>query len=37
MINDTKKANADLRPIAEVDIPEGSEIFCVPVPDDWGL
>ena len=30
-------ANADLRPIADVDIPEGSEIFCVPVPSDWGL
>ena len=30
-------ANADLRPIADVDIPEGAEIFCVPVPQDWGL
>jgi len=30
-------ANADLRPIADVDIPEGAEIFCVPVPSDWGL
>lgn len=30
-------ANADLRPIADVDIPEGAEIFCVPVPDGWGL
>lgn len=30
-------ANADLRPIADVDIPESSEIFCVPVPDGWGL
>ena len=27
--------NADLRPIADVDIPEGAEIFCVPVPDSW--
>lgn len=27
--------NADLRPIADVDIPEGAEIFCVPVPDNW--
>ena len=30
-------ANADLRPIADVDIPEGAEIFCVPVHDQWGL
>lgn len=30
-------ANADLRPIADVDIPEGAEIFCVPVPENWGL
>lgn len=30
-------AKADLRPIADVDMPEGAEIFCVPVADDWGL
>lgn len=35
MIENTKKA--DLRKIADVQIPEGAEIFCVPVPDDWGL
>lgn len=29
--------NADLRPIADVDIPEGAEIFCVPVSENWGL
>jgi hypothetical protein len=28
---------ADLRQIADVDIPEGSEIFCVPVHESWGL
>jgi hypothetical protein len=28
---------ADLRPIADVDIPEGSEIFCIPVHESWGL
>lgn len=28
---------ADLRPIADVDIPEGAEIFCVPVHDTWGV
>jgi hypothetical protein len=35
MIANTKKA--DLRPCTDVDIPEGAEIFCVPVADDWGL
>jgi hypothetical protein len=30
-------AQADLRPIADVDMPEGAEIFCVPVHDQWGL
>jgi hypothetical protein len=37
MIDSPKKAKADLRPVADVDIPEGAEIFCVPVPEDWGL
>jgi hypothetical protein len=37
MVADPKKAKADLRKIADVDIPEGAEVFCVPVPDDWGL
>ena len=37
MIADTKKAKADLRMIADVDIPEGAEVFCVPVPDGWGM
>ena len=35
MIANTKKA--DLRKIDDVEIPEGAEIFCVPVADDWGL
>lgn len=29
-------ADADLRPIADVDLPAGAEVFCVPVADDWG-
>lgn len=37
MVDNPKKAEADLRRMADVDIPEGSEIFCVPVPDDWGV
>ena len=28
---------ADLRPISDVDMPDGAEIFCVPVHDQWGL
>jgi hypothetical protein len=28
---------ADLRQIADVDLPEAAEIFCIPVADDWGL
>jgi hypothetical protein len=28
---------ADIRPIDDVDMPEGAEIFCVPVVDTWGL
>ena len=35
VIEDAK--NADIRKIADVDIPEGAEIFSVPVPDHWGL
>ena len=35
MIEHTEKA--DLRKIADVDIPEGAEVFCVPVSDNWGL
>ena len=30
-------SNADIRPMADVDIPGGAEIFCVPVSSDWGL
>lgn len=37
MVQNPKKANADLRKIADVDIPEGAEVFCVPVADDWGI
>ena len=35
IVTDTSKA--DLRPIADVDIPQESEIFCVPVSESWGL
>ena len=36
MIDNPKKAKADLRPVADVEIPAASEIFCVPVHDNWG-
>lgn len=28
---------ADIRSISNVEIPEGSEIFCIPVQENWGL
>jgi hypothetical protein len=37
MIDNPEGANADLRFIADVDLPAGAEVFCVPVPDGWGL
>jgi len=37
MIEDPKKAKADLRPVADVDVPAGAEIFAVQVSDDWGI
>jgi hypothetical protein len=35
VIEDPSKA--DIRIIADVDIPNGAEIFCVPVHEQWGL
>lgn len=35
IIENTSKA--DLRKIADVDIPEDSEIFSVPVHESWGM
>jgi hypothetical protein len=32
-----KDKNATLYPMNDLDFPKESEIFCVPVPDDWGL
>ena len=37
MIRDPKNKKVTLKPITDVDIPEGAEIFCVPVCEDWGL
>ena len=35
VIEDPSKA--DIRPIADLDIPTASEIFRIPVPTGWGL
>jgi len=35
VIEDPSKA--DIRSMADVDMPEGAEIFSVPVHDQWGL
>ncbi len=37
LIEDPKGASADLRKIADVDLPADAELFRVPVPRDWGL
>lgn len=37
MIAEPKSPKVDLRQVADVDIPESAEIFCIPVADDWGL
>ena len=35
VIKDPKQA--DIRPMADIEIPAMSEIFLVPVDDDWGM
>lgn len=37
VVDNPKKAKADIRPIADVDMPEDAELFAIPVPDSWGL
>jgi hypothetical protein len=38
MIADPKSSKVTLKPMPNgVDMPEGAEIFCVPVEDNWGL
>lgn len=37
MVADPKKAKADLRPVADVDIPKDAEVFRVGVGESWGL
>lgn len=38
VIANPKSSKVTLKPIPNgVDLPEGAEIFCVPVDDQWGL
>lgn len=37
MIQNPKSNKVTLKPLADVDMPESSEIFCIPVKDDWGM
>lgn len=37
MIASPKSSKVMLKPITDVDIPSGAEVFRVPVADDWGL
>lgn len=38
VVADPKKAGADIRPLStRVDVPEGAEVFRLPVDDNWGL
>ncbi len=38
VIANPKSTKVTIKPMPNsVDIPEGAEIFCVPVSDDWGL
>lgn len=38
VIANPKSEKVIIKPLSNVvDIPEGAEIFCIPVDDDWGL
>ena len=37
MIATPKSSKVTLKPLADVDLPKGSELFAIPVPNDWGL
>ena len=37
VIKNPKSNKVTLRPLADVDMPADSEIFAIPVPDDWGM
>lgn len=38
VVSQPKSSDVQLKPLPTgVDIPEGAEVFCIPVADDWGL
>ena len=37
VVKDPVGSKADIRPILDLDVPAGSEVFSIPVEDDWGL
>jgi hypothetical protein len=37
VIADPTNKKVNIKPIADIDLPSGAEIFCVPVHDSWGL
>jgi len=37
MLKNPKGKEVDIRPIDDVDIPAGAEVFRIPVSDDWGI
>ena len=37
MIANPKSSKVTLKPLADVDMPASSEIFAIPVVDEWGL
>jgi len=37
VVKDPVGSKADIRPILDLDVPAGSEVFSIPVADDWGL
>ena len=38
VIENPKRSKVTLKPMPNgVDLPQGAEVFCVPVADDWGL
>lgn len=37
VIKNPKSNKVILKPLADVDMPESAEIFCVPVDGEWGL
>lgn len=37
MVADPIKAQAKLTPCTDLDVPGDAELFCAPVPDNWGV